>query len=170
LRSWTPTSIGSICGDELKEAETWLADQAGHKPAATPAQAQLILANRRAATRRQRGFGVTGVAVMIALAVLAAFALIQRQTAIQQRETTITRELAANSAAQAAKDPGDSMLLAVEAFHYQPTVETRGALLSSQGRYFVGKLTSHNDVVSGVAFSPDGRTVATTSTDGTAKP
>jgi hypothetical protein len=78
LRSWTPTSIGSICGDELKEAETWLADQAGHKPAATPAQAQLILANRRAATRRQRGFGVTGVAVMIALAVLAAFALIQR--------------------------------------------------------------------------------------------
>jgi len=56
------------------------------------------------------------------------------------------------------------MLLAVEAFHYQPTVETRGALLSSQGQYFVGKLTSHNDVVSGVAFSPDGRTVATTST------
>jgi hypothetical protein len=155
-------------GAELKQAETWLADQTGRKPAATPAQVQLILASRRAATRRQRGVGITGVAVAVVLAVLATFAFIQRQTAIGQRHTAITRELVANSAALAAKDPEDSMLLAVEAFGYQPTAETRSALLSSQGQYFAGQLTGL-DVVLGVAFSPDGRTVATGSHDGTAK-
>jgi hypothetical protein len=129
-------------GGELKQAETWLADQAGRRSAATPAQAQLILASRRATTRRQRGFGVTAVAMVVALAVLAAVALIQRQIAIQQRHTAITRKLVANSAALSAKGPGDSMLLAVEAFHYQPTVDTRSALLTSQAQYFAGQLTS----------------------------
>ncbi|MGB6163739.1 MAG: TIR domain-containing protein [Pseudonocardiaceae bacterium] len=148
-------------GAELKAAETWLADQTGRKPAATPAQAQLILASRRATTRRQRGVGVTGLAVLVLMAILTIFALGQRHTAI-------TRELVANSAALIAKDPGDSMLLAVEAFHYQPTAETRGALLSSQGQFFAGQLTGP-DAVFGVAFSPDGRTVATGSEDGTAK-
>lgn len=109
-----------------------MADQTGRKPPATPAQAQLILASRRAATRRQRGIGITAVAVAAVMAVLTAFALIQRQTAIGQRHTAIARELVANSAALATKAPGDSMLLAVEAFHYQPTVETRSALLSSR--------------------------------------
>ena len=49
------------------------------------------------------------------LAVLGALVFIQRQTATQQRHTTVARELAANFAELVAKDPGDSMLLAVEA-------------------------------------------------------
>ncbi|MGH3831164.1 MAG: toll/interleukin-1 receptor domain-containing protein [Pseudonocardiaceae bacterium] len=93
-------------GAELKEAETWLADQTGRKPAATPAQAQLILASRRATTRRQRGIGLTGVAVAVVLAVLGALVFIQRQTATQQRHATVARELAANFAELVAKDPG----------------------------------------------------------------
>ena len=42
-------------GAKLKEAETWLADQTGRKPAVTSTQAQLILASRRATSQRQRG-------------------------------------------------------------------------------------------------------------------
>ncbi|MBW0009270.1 MAG: hypothetical protein JO063_03975, partial [Pseudonocardiales bacterium] len=61
------------------------------------------------------------------------------------------------------------MLLAVEAFHYQPTAETRGALLSSQGQYFAGQLTGHSDIVYAVAFSPDRRMLATGSRDSTAR-
>ncbi|MBV8541846.1 MAG: toll/interleukin-1 receptor domain-containing protein [Pseudonocardiales bacterium] len=33
-------------GGELEQAETWLADQTGRKPVATPAQAQLVLTSR----------------------------------------------------------------------------------------------------------------------------
>ncbi len=153
-REWETRSRDSsllLRGAELKQAETWLADQTGRKPAATPAQAQLILASRRATTRRQRGFGVTAVVV----AVLATFGLVQRQSAIQQGQTAITRELVANSAALTAQDPGDSMLLTIEAFHYQATAETRGVLLSSQTQYFTGQLTGL-DAVFGVAFSPNG--------------
>ncbi len=156
-------------GAELKEAETWLADQTGRKPAASPAQAQLILASRRAATRRQRGFGFTGVVVAVVMAVLATFALIQRQTAIQQRQTAIARELTASSSALATKDPRASMLLAVEAHRTESTPETRSALLSAQSQYFAGQLTGHTSSVFGVAFSPDGHTLATTSDDGTAR-
>lgn len=57
-------------GAELKEAETWLADQTGRKPAATPTQAQLILASRRATSQRQRGVGITGLIVLVVLVVL----------------------------------------------------------------------------------------------------
>lgn len=99
---------------------------------------------------------------------LATFGLVQRQSAIQQGQTAITRELVANSAALTTQDPGHSMLLAVEAFHYQPTAETRGALLSSQAQYFAGQLTG-SDAIFGVAFSPDGRTLATASDDDTAR-
>jgi TIR domain/WD domain, G-beta repeat len=152
-------------GAELKEAETWLADQTGRKPAATPAQAQLILASRRAATRRQRVIGSTGVVLAVVMAVLTTYAFIQRQTAVHQRQTAIARELVANSAALVAKDPGASMLLAVEAFHYQPTPETRSALLSTQAQYFAGQLTGHNGFVTAVAFSPDGHLLATADAD-----
>lgn len=100
--------------------------------------------------------------VAAVMAVLAVFALVQRQTAI-------ARELTANSNALTVKDPGASMLLAVEAFHYQPTTETRSALLSSQAQYFVGQLTGHNNIVYGVAFDPDRRILATASADGTVK-
>ena len=44
-------------GGELKQAETWLADQTGRRPAATPAQAQLILASRRANSARSPHHG-----------------------------------------------------------------------------------------------------------------
>ena len=41
-------------GGDLREAETWLGQQAAHKePQPTPLQAEYILASRRAATRRQ---------------------------------------------------------------------------------------------------------------------
>ncbi|HKR48221.1 MAG TPA: hypothetical protein VJT72_01355 [Pseudonocardiaceae bacterium] len=151
-------------GAELKQAEIWLADQTGRKPAATPAQVQLILASRRATTRRQHGVVATGVVLVVALAALVAVTSIQRQTAI----TRDLVELVANAAALTAKDPGGSMLLAVEAFHYQSAAETRGALLSSQAQYFAGQLTGL-DSVFGVAFSPDGRLLATARDDHTVR-
>jgi WD40 repeat protein len=162
-------------GTELREAETWLADQTGRKPAATPAQAQLILASRRATTRRQRSVGLTGVAVLVLMAVLTIFAFIQRQTALHQRQVAITRELMTRATALAAKDPHASIRLAIEAFHQAPagepelTSEARSTLLSAQAQDFLGQLVGRTGLITDVAFSPDGRTLATASADHTAR-
>ncbi|MGH3697240.1 MAG: toll/interleukin-1 receptor domain-containing protein [Pseudonocardiaceae bacterium] len=125
-------------GGELKEAETWLADQTGRKPAATPAQAQLILASRRAATRRQRGFGATGVVLTVVLAVLATFALIQRQTAVQQRqvaedqrELATVRGLLAQAEVARGGDIRLALQLSIAAHRIRPTVETRTSLYAA---------------------------------------
>ncbi|MGH3830782.1 MAG: caspase, EACC1-associated type [Pseudonocardiaceae bacterium] len=119
---------------------------------------------RRAKRRRVQALAAALVVALIAFASAAGLYIHQRT----QTRLTRANELAANSSALFDRSPGDSMLLAVEAFHYQPTAETRSALLSSQGQHFAGQLTDH-DVVYGVAFSPDGRTLATGGADGTAK-
>ncbi len=119
--------------------------------------------NRERQTKRRRAQILAAALVVAMIAFASATGLYIHQR--NQTRLTQANELAANSGSLFAESPGDSMLLAVEAFHHQPTAQTRGALLSSQGQYFAGQLTGHNDVVFGVAFSPDGRTVATASAD-----
>ena len=53
-------------GSDLREAERWLAEQAGKEPPPTELQSRYVNASRRATSRRQR---LAFVAVLIALAV-----------------------------------------------------------------------------------------------------
>ncbi len=81
-------------GRDLDAAEAWLAEQGSHRETATPLHGEYIAASRRSARRRQR---IVLVAVLIALmvtAVLAAFAWLQRNEAIEQRDQAFSRELA----------------------------------------------------------------------------
>jgi WD40 repeat protein len=163
-------------GDELKEAETWMANQTGHKPAATPAQAQLILASRLAATRRQRGFAFTGVAVAVVMAVLATIAFIQWQTAVHQRqiaedqtEVATVRGLVAQAEARRGSDPRQALQLGIAAYRIRPTVETGTSLYTTlTSTPLTATLTDRTSVLYGVASSPDGHTLATASNDNTA--
>ncbi|MEP6989035.1 MAG: WD40 repeat domain-containing protein, partial [Chloroflexota bacterium] len=63
-------------GDDLRKAETWLAQAVAKKPAPTPLHAQYIAASRQAATNRQRRLlaGVSvALVVSVALAILSLF-------------------------------------------------------------------------------------------------
>ncbi|HEX3731917.1 MAG TPA: TIR domain-containing protein, partial [Mycobacteriales bacterium] len=155
-------------GDELKQAETWSANQTGRKPASTPAQAQLILASRRAATRRQRGFGLTGVVVAVVMAILATVAFIQRQTAVAAQHTIIVRGMVAEADKIREHDPRGALQLGVAAYQLDPSPVTQASLMQTlvSSRYR-RTLSGPNSSVDAVAFSPDGRTLASGNADNT---
>jgi len=157
-------------GSDLRLAERWLAAEVSHDEAATPEQRDYILASRQAATRRQL---VTVGAVALALVIsvgLGALAVVRakqrqiaeqgRRTALAQRRLSDSRQVAAEAGVLHAARPDLSMLLGVQAFRMAPTVEARGSLLTEQAQRYAGTL-ARGTRVSRMAFSPDGRTLAT---------
>ncbi|MEU4876476.1 helix-turn-helix domain-containing protein [Streptomyces sp. NPDC021608] len=126
---------------------------------------RLRLARRQ--IRRRQGTLVALVALLTLAVAAGALAYRQRADALHQERVARSRALAAQSAALAAGQPEESMRLAEEAYRSQPTPEARGALLSTQAQPFAARLLGHRGPVNSVAFAPDGRTLATASSDGT---
>ena len=97
-------------------------------------------------------------------------AVTQRQVAVDQRNIAVSRELASQAVDQIAnRDVSLGLLLATEAYHQSPTMDAQSSLLrllltEPRLRY---DIISHTDVINGVAISPDGKTVASASVDGT---
>jgi TIR domain len=82
-------------GSDLRDAESWLDDQAGHREAPTAEQVTYITASRRAAARRQQTL-LGGVALALLItAVLAVVAVVQRSRAIDREQTSRAQALAA---------------------------------------------------------------------------
>ncbi|MFI5703308.1 helix-turn-helix domain-containing protein [Streptomyces xanthochromogenes] len=107
---------------------------------------------------------------LLALALTAgALAFQQSRRALDQSRTARSQALAVRSGALAAGQPEASMLLASDAYRTDRTPQARGALLSTQAQYFDGRLRGHAGPVNSVAFSPDGKTLASASSDATVK-
>lgn len=164
-------------GNDLRTAEEWLTQAAtGKEPKPTPLQAEYILASRRSATRRQGitiGVVTFGLVVAIILALLAwgqrNEAVAQRDRAEQQRRIALSRQLAAQASTHFVDQLDLALLLAVEASRMAKTTEAKASLLD--GLEYSPQLTTflhgHTSYVRGVAFSPDGKTLASGSDDGT---
>ncbi|MEW2521031.1 nSTAND1 domain-containing NTPase [Actinacidiphila alni] len=120
---------------------------------------------RHRTVRRMR-FLTAGLAVLLVPAVLAAVAAVRQRTtadrararAVAAQQTALSRQLAAQSTSLAATDPDLSALLAVQAYRTQPTREAQTAVYDAAADPLRLQLNG-NKPVTGVAFSPDGRTL-----------
>ena len=94
----------TLRGEELENAESWLAHAGGKQPAPSELQGEFIQVSRKDATRRQRQF-LTGViaalVVSLVLAVVAAFSYVQAEN---NRKLAVTAEAEAEIARDEAKD------------------------------------------------------------------
>ena len=163
-------------GNELREAERWIAKSSEKDPKPTTLQSQYILASRHSATKLQRIIiGAVVIAFLIAVG-LAVYA--KRQEGLAKEETAVAnaRELAALSSKSLSEDPEKSILLGMQAvnatlrFGQPPLPAAEEALHEAILSSLVSTtLRGHSGFVQAVAFSPDGKRLATASNDKTAK-
>ena len=113
----------------------------------------------------------TATAAFASLAVLAVilsiFALIQRSRAIDERQSSVSRELAAQSLLQLGNDPELSLLLAIESAETRHTTESLAALRRSMAANHLRRtLPGTNAPMRAIAWSRDGTLVAAGDQDG----
>ena len=154
----------------LKQATTaWTADPTRHL-ALTATEAEFLRAGERAAVRggrRRRALAVTLALLLVAALTGAGISVAaaknagrQQSIAEQQRSAAVSERLAAQSEALEATDPVTASLLAVAASRIAPTAQAHYSLLKALAQPERGVFRTGDGVVTAVAFSPDGRTLA----------
>ncbi|MGH3711668.1 MAG: TIR domain-containing protein, partial [Pseudonocardiaceae bacterium] len=132
--------------------------------------ARLFLQTSIRRDRVRRGRTITVLSVLLVLAVVAAgIAVIAGRAAAHQRDMAISRQVAGPALALRATNPGLAAQLALVAYRLSPTTEAHSSLLSILADPYATQLIGHTSTVTSAAFSPDGHTLATTSTDDTAR-
>jgi WD40 repeat protein/class 3 adenylate cyclase len=168
-------------GAPLVEAENWLVERGDDLAPAEQeyieSSAELRQATQARRERRRRNifFGLaTGLVVVLILALLAALnaanARQEKAIAVQHANLATSRELAASALNNLEIDPERSVLLALAALETAHTLEAENALHRAiQASQLELTLTGHAGPVYFLDFSPDGKYLATTSQDQTAK-
>jgi WD40 repeat protein len=116
-------------------------------------------AHRRSARRRQ-GFVAFLMALVIGLASVTVLAVRASQQAAHQRDVAVSEQLISQSQTLADADPAISRLLSIAAWRLNPSSNARHAMLTAAARPGIAVLTGHTSPVLSVAFSPDGKTLA----------
>ncbi|MGO4457309.1 trypsin-like peptidase domain-containing protein [Streptomyces sp. M-16] len=124
---------------------------------------------QQAVIRRSRRLNAV-LATLLVLALLAVGgALWQWRTAVTQRQEALSRQLAAQSNTLMGANPDLAALLAVQSYRTHRTPEAVESLAYNASGPLRQRLPGHTDEVWSVAFSPDGRTLASSSADTTVR-
>jgi WD40 repeat protein len=160
-------------GARLEDTLTLLTDN--HE--ADPSVAEFAEASRRhqrRATKTKRG-AIVVVSILAVIATLAAgVAFWQRSAMSRQRDmiarqydTAVFNQVLGAADQRQLNDPSLSAQLVMVAHRLRPNDQTRSRLLATQNAPLATPLTGHSGLVSAVAFSPDGKLLASASWDNT---
>jgi WD40 repeat protein/transcriptional regulator with XRE-family HTH domain len=155
--------------DTLQQAVTQWSAHPARYPALTGTQRGFVQASERAAVRstRQRRGGFALMALLTVLAVAAAgFAYSQRTAAVWQRDQAIYNRVIAEALQYGTSDTPLAAQLTLAAYRIQPTRDLASRLLNTENTPLPSLLAARTGVVNSVAFSLDGRTLASGDADG----
>ncbi|MGH3755720.1 MAG: TIR domain-containing protein, partial [Pseudonocardiaceae bacterium] len=122
---------------------------------------------RRDRSRRRRASTVLSVLLILAL-VGAGVAVIQQRAAQDRQRIATAGQLVAQAEVARTNDPRTALMLGIAAQAIHPTSQTHASLVTTlTTTHYAGTLTDHTSAVESVAFSPDGRTLASAGADQT---
>ena len=122
-------------------------------------------AARRSDRRRRTGFALLALLTVLAVAA-SGVALFQRAAAIQQRDQAIYSQVVADALQLGSSDTPLAAQLNLAAYRIQPTQDLASRLLNTENTPLPAALAAGAGFVNSVAFSPDGRTLASGNADG----
>jgi WD40 repeat protein len=163
-----------LAGAELEEAKLWAASRSGDlSPTVRDFVDRSEGARRARSAGRYRRIGlIAGVLALIMASVAGVAGWLAKRASDDAAEAT-TRELISHATAQREKDPALSSLLALEAFERDPgsldaVAALDGAVNAEESLSATQIVFSSRPMNLAVAYAPDGRTIATSGSDGTA--
>ncbi|MFF5538755.1 trypsin-like peptidase domain-containing protein [Streptomyces cinerochromogenes] len=168
---WTATADPGdmLSGSALAEGLEWSRQR--RLPADIAAFLTASKQRQQSVIRRSRRLNTILASLLVIALGAAGGALWQRQTAVAERQASQSRQLAEESNTLFDKNPDLASLLAIHAYRTSPTPEALASLRNAAAVSFPlrWRLVVHTREVYSVAFSPDGRTLATGSIDRTAR-
>ncbi len=160
-------TAGLYRGNRLEAARTWAASHAHEgdlSPTASVFLAASVRQERRATALRRVAFVVLCMLVLLASGA-AALALHQSAAAQRERDNAIFDQITAQADRLRSTDISLAAQLDLTAYSMRQTPDLYTALLTDANAALSTPLAGHSNYVRAVAFSPDGRILATGSAD-----